>query len=72
MTQTDELIVERMQYLWELRVPLRYRWSLPRIEWKDLLIKNPSKVMEWEAFAGDEVLNTLIAKSKLRQEPKAC
>lgn len=72
MTQIEELIVERMQYLWELRVPLRYRWSLPRIEWKDLLSKNPSKVMEWDTFAEDEHLNTLIAKSKRHPEPEAC
>jgi hypothetical protein len=72
MTQTEELIVERMQYLWELRVPLRYRWSLPRIEWKNLIRKNQDKVMEWDAFAEDELLNTLIAKFRRSQEPEAC
>jgi len=55
--QKQEIELEdRLQYLWELHVPLRYRWDMPRLPWLDMWKKHPDRVMEWDVFADDDKL----------------
>lgn len=57
---------ERMQYLWELHVPLRYRWYFPRMPWLQMWKRHPDRVMEWPVFGEDPVIQNAIARLKSR------
>lgn len=57
----DIRIYRRMQYLYELNVPLRYRWNHPVIEWEMVCNNYRNIVYDADYFRNDEKLQDLLS-----------
>ena len=64
----DIRMYRRMQYLYELNVPLRYRWNNPPLNWEMVCNNYKNIVYDIDYFKNDENLQALVA---LRETKKS-
>ncbi len=57
----DIRIYRRMQYLYEMHVPLRYRWIQQEMNWEMVLSNYKNITFDIDYFRNDEKLQVLLS-----------